>query len=143
MLAMILALAAAATAAPGCADAIRYDLDRAAFRTDGSNRPIPVARLEPFRARAAKAFREAADGLCAGKAIPAAKVARLKRVVIQNGAGATETQLYRAPEFGPDSLVFQWAFAEGPLSVPGRRDIERALVCEYHPEHEGCDEPGD
>jgi hypothetical protein len=142
---MILSLIAALAAAPapGCADAIRYDLDKSAFRTDGANRPIPAAALEPFRAKAAKAFRDAADALCAKRAIPAAKVALLKRVVIQNGAGATETQLYHAAEFGPHSLVFQWAFAEGPLSVPDRRDIERALVCEYHPEHKGCDEPGD
>jgi hypothetical protein len=139
----LLAALAGAAPAPGCADAIRFDLDRSAFKVDGANRPIAPASLEPFRAKAAKAFRDAADGLCARGAIPAAKVARLKRVVIQNGAGATETQLYRAAEFGAQSLVFQWAFAEGPLSVPGRRDIERALVCQYHPGAKGCDEPGD
>jgi hypothetical protein len=139
---LISALAAAAPA-PGCADTIRYDLDRRSFRTDGANRPIPAARLEPFRQRAAKAFRDAADGLCARKAIPSAKVAQIKRVVIQSAGGAMEPQLYEAREFGPHSLVFQWVFAEGPLSVPERRDIEDALVCRYHPEHKGCDEPGD
>jgi hypothetical protein len=139
---MLAALAAAAPA-PGCADAIRYDLDRASFRTDGANRPIPAARLEPFRQKAAKAFRDAADGLCARKAIPAAKVAQIKRVVIQDAGGAMEPQLYEAREFGPNSLVFQWVFAQGPLSVPSRRDIEDALVCRYHPNRKGCDEPGD
>jgi hypothetical protein len=144
MIATSLIAAALATApAPGCADAIRYDLDRSSFRTDGSNRPIPPARLEPFRQKAAKAFRDAADGLCARKAIPAAKVAQIQRVVIQSAGGATETQLYEAREFGPHSLVFQWVFAEGPLSVPDRRDIEGALVCRYHPDRKGCDEPGD
>ncbi|MEA3039673.1 MAG: hypothetical protein QOE79_2186 [Sphingomonadales bacterium] len=139
----LIAAALAAAPAPGCADAIRFDLDRSAFRTDGSNRPIPPARLEPFRQKAAKAFRDAADGLCARKAIPAAKVAQIQRVVIQSAGGATETQLYEAREFGPHSLVFQWVFAEGPLSVPDRRDIEDALVCRYHPDRKGCDEPGD
>jgi hypothetical protein len=139
----LIAAALAAAPARGCADAIRFDLDRSAFRTDGSNRPIPPARLEPFRQKAAKAFRDAADGLCARKAIPAAKVAQIQRVVIQSAGGATETQLYEAREFGPHSLVFQWVFAEGPLSVPDRRDIEDALVCRYHPDRKGCDEPGD
>jgi hypothetical protein len=145
MIATSLIAAALAVAAPasGCADAIRYDLDRASFRTDGSNQPIPPARLEPFRQKAAKAFRDTADGLCARKAIPAAKVAQIKRVVIQSAGGATETQLYEAREFGPHSLVFQWVFAEGPLSVPDRRDIEDALVCRYHPDRKGCDESGD
>jgi hypothetical protein len=145
MIAMVLVAAglAGAPAAAGCADAIRYDLDPKAFRTDGANRPIPTARLEPFRLRASRVFREAANGLCARKGIPAAKVAGLRRVVIQNGAGATETQLYEASEFGPRSLVFQWVFAEGPLSVPERSDVERALVCWAHPKHRGCDEPGD
>jgi hypothetical protein len=142
MIAMFLALAAAPAGA-GCADAIRYDLDRSAFRVDGANRPIPVARLEPFRRQAAERFREAADGLCARKAIPAAGVAKIKRVVIQNGAGATETQLYQAREYGGDSLVFQWVFAEGKLSVPKRSDVERALVCRFRPKTKGCDEPGD
>jgi hypothetical protein len=140
---LIAAALAAAGPAPGCADAIRYDLDRSSFRTDGANRPIPPARLEPFRQKAAKAFRDAADGLCARKAIAAAKVAQIRRVVIQSAAGATETQLYEAREFGPHNLVFQWVFAEGALVVPTRRDIEDALVCRYHPEHKGCDDPGD
>ncbi|MEA3032452.1 MAG: hypothetical protein QOH86_468 [Sphingomonadales bacterium] len=140
---LIAAALAAATPGASCADAIRYDLDRSAFRTDGANRPIPAARLEPFRQKAAKAFRDAADGLCARKAIPGAKVAQIRRVVIQSAAGATETQLYEAREFGPHSLVFQWVFAEGALDVPTRRDIEEALVCRYHPEHKGCDEPSD
>jgi hypothetical protein len=139
----LVAAALAAAPAPGCADAIRYDLDRSSFRTDGADRPIPPAQLEPFRLKAAKAFRDAADGLCARKAIPAAKVAQIRRVVIQSAGGATETQLYEAREFGPRSLVFQWVFAEGSLDVPTRRDIESALVCRYHPEHKGCDEPGD
>jgi hypothetical protein len=143
MIATSIIAAALAAVAPGCADAISYDLDRSSFRTDGSNRPIPPARLEPFRQKAAKAFRDAADGLCVRKAIPAAKVAQIKRVVIQSAGGATETQLYGARRFGPHSLVFQWVFAEGALDVPGRRDIEDALVCRYHPEHKGCDEPGD
>ncbi|MEA3034276.1 MAG: hypothetical protein QOH04_27 [Sphingomonadales bacterium] len=140
---LIAAALAAAAPGPGCADAISYDLDRSAFRDRRRQRPIPPARLEPFRQKAAKAFRDAADGLCARKAIPAAKVAQIKRVVIQSAAGATETQLYEAREFGPHSLVFQWVFAEGTLAVPKRRDIEDALVCRYHPEHKGCDEPGD
>ncbi|MEA3060824.1 MAG: hypothetical protein QOJ94_605 [Sphingomonadales bacterium] len=139
----LIAAGLAAAPASGCADAIRYALDRSAFRTDGSNRTIPPARLEPFRQKAAKSFRDAADGLCARKAIPAGKVAQIKRVVIQNAGGAMEPQFYEAREFGPHSLVFQWVFAEGPLSVPDRRDIEDALVCRYHPEHKGCDEPGD
>jgi hypothetical protein len=138
----LVALAAAATPA-GCADAIRFDLDPGWATTDFGRGRIPAARLEPFRRQAAKVFREAADGLCARKAIPARDVAALRRVVIQNGAGATETVLYVAPEFGPHSIVFQWTFAEGPLSVPPRRDVESALLCWAHPRRKGCDAPGD
>lgn len=141
---ILVGLAAAAPAA-GCADGIRYEIDRAAFKVYGNNQPIPPARLEPFRQRAAKLFREAADALCARKAIPAAGLARFRRVLIQNGAGASDPTFYEAREIGKDTLVFQWVFSEGEgrLEVPKRSDVESALVCRFHPKRKGCDLIGD
>jgi hypothetical protein len=139
-----LAAAPAPTSASGCADGIRYELDRSAFKTFGNNEPIPPVRLEPFRKRAANLFKDAANRLCARKAIPAAGVARIRRLLIQNGSGAMEPTLYSDPHFGRDTLVFQWVFSEGPtLEVPKRADVESALVCRFHPKHKDCDLPGD
>jgi hypothetical protein len=143
----LLLLVAAAPAprppSPGCADRIAYDLDSRSFASNGANRVFPAARLAAFRARAGRAFTAAADELCARKALPASKIEGLRRVVIQSASGAMETTLYRAREFGPASLVFQWAFAEADLAVPEKSDIQLGLRCWADPRRKECEDMGD
>jgi hypothetical protein len=127
----------------GCADRIAYDLDSKSFASNGANRTFPPARLAAFRARAGRAFTAAADELCARKVLPPGKVAALRRVVIQSASGAAETTLYRAREFGPGSLVFQYAFAEADLAVPAKSDIQLGLRCWADPRRKECEDMGD
>jgi hypothetical protein len=131
-------------AAPaGCADRIAFDLDPRSFASNGAGGTFPAARLAAFRTRAARAFTAAADELCARRALPAGKVAALRRVVIQSASGASETTLYRAREFGPASLVFQYAFVEADLAVPDKSDIQLGLRCWADPRRKECEDMGD
>jgi hypothetical protein len=143
---LVLLMAAAPPARPasaGCADRLSFDLDSKSFESNGANRLFPASRLAAFRAKAGRAFTAAADELCARKALPAGKIAALRRIVIQSASGATETTLYRAREFGPGSLVFQWAFAEADLAIPAKSDIQLGLRCWSDPRRKECEDVGD
>jgi hypothetical protein len=143
---LLLLVAAAPPTKPasaGCADGLSYDVDANSFASNGANRTFTASRLAAFRAQAARAFTAAADELCARKALPAGKIAALRRIVIQSASGAMETTLYRAREFGPASLVFQWAFAEADLAVPDKSDIQLGLRCWSDPRRKECEDMGD
>lgn len=78
-------------------------------------------------------FAAAARRLCAAGVLRPADLARFRRLVVQNGEGATEPLIYRAEGMGRDEFVFQYAFQDG--GPPGPAEFEQALRCWKR----GCD----
>ena len=82
-------------------------------------------------------FTAAARRLCAAGVLRPADLARFRRLVVQNGEGATEPLIYRDELMGPDIFVFQYAFQDGGPPAPA--EFERALRCWKRPQSRGCD----
>jgi hypothetical protein len=132
--------AAAPASAPACAVPERVELDVASF--EGSGVPaFPPQRLEAFRQSAAAAFRLAAQSACAAGEIEPARLAAVRRLLVQSASGATETAFYEDAEgAGAGTLVFQYVFAEDDLAVPEAADIRMGLICWTDPERAECAE---
>ncbi|HEV2865550.1 MAG TPA: hypothetical protein VGX37_03475 [Allosphingosinicella sp.] len=133
---------APAPAPPGCvAAALEVSLDPGSFARETQEPAFPPQRLEAFRTAAASAFRSAADAACAAGEVDPARLAPVRRLVVQSGSGATETTFYDdAESVGPGALVFQWVFLEEDLALPAAADIRAGLACWADPEREGCGE---
>jgi hypothetical protein len=138
--------AAAAPAAPaakpsGCSDKIQVALDRPSL-IDAGDKPFAAARLAAFEARAAAAFHRAANDDCKTAAVRKS-LAAIHEVIVQSGAGATESTFYHEEGRRPDDLVFQWAFNEADLGIPKQADIELGLRCWADGARAECADKGD
>jgi hypothetical protein len=133
---------APAPAATGCVPAaLEVSLDPGSFARESQEPAFPPQRLEAFRTAAGAAFRSAADAACAAGEVDPARLAPIRRLVVQSGSGATEATFYDdAESVGPGALVFQWVFLEEDLALPAARDIRAGLACWADPEREGCGE---
>ena len=132
--------AAAPARASACPTPQQVEIDGASFvRSD-----VPAfapQRLEAFRDSAAAAFRSAAEAACLAGELDRARLAGLRRLLIQSASGATETAFYEdAESAGAGTLVFQYVFAEEDLAVPDPADIRIALICWSDPERAQCAE---
>lgn len=127
-----LLLAAAPPASP-CAISVEAAADGSFVQAgyDGS-----LARLGPLADLAGRRFAAAARRLCAAGVLRPTDLARFRRLVVQNGEGATEPLIYRTPGMPPFTWVFQFAFQDG--GPPPVADFERALKCWKYPKKAGC-----
>jgi hypothetical protein len=98
------------------------------------------ARLSRLAALTRDRFAAAVRRLCAAGVLKPADVARFRRLVVQNGEGATEPLLYRNPATAPRAFIFQYAFQNG--GPPDLAAFEQALRCWKRPQNRGC-ESGD
>ena len=130
------AAAGAADAAPrrGCAFSVAATVDHESFRQAGHD--SKPARLSAVRVLTADRFAAAARRLCAAAVLRPADLARLRRIVVQNGEGATEPLLYQE-EASTRAIVFQYAFGNGGPPTPA--EFEQALRCWKRPGGPGCD----
>jgi hypothetical protein len=94
-------------------------------------------RLGPLVQLTRRRFADAARRLCEAGVLRPADLARFRRLVVQNGEGATEPLLYRDPAMGPGAFVFQYAFQDG--GPPDPAAFEQALRCWKRPRNRGCD----
>ncbi|HEX8224318.1 MAG TPA: hypothetical protein VF605_10935 [Allosphingosinicella sp.] len=126
-------LLAAAPPASACAISVEAAADGSFAQAGWDGRPqrlVPLARLTRQR------FEATARRLCGAGALRPADLARFRRLVVQNGEGATEPLLYRTPDMPAGSWVFQYAFQDG--GPPPAEEFERALRCWKNPKMAGC-----
>ena len=95
------------------------------------------ARLAPLVALTRDRFTAAAKRLCAAGILRAADLARFRRLIVQNGEGATEPLVYQEESMGRETFIFQYAFQDGGPPPPA--EFERALRCWKRPQSRGCD----
>ena len=127
---------ASAAPAVGCSANMEVVLDRGSFRSPGLTSP----RLEIFRNAAGRAFKAAAEELCASRKLSPRLLRQYRRLLIQSGSGATDAAIYSDPNgLGRDTLVFQWVFDEEDLALPNKSDIEEGLLCWADPRTKGCE----
>jgi hypothetical protein len=124
----------AAPPAGGCAISVEASADGSFAQAGYDSSP---ARLSRLAALTRDRFTAAARRLCASGVLRPADLARLRRMVVQNGEGATEPLIYREDSMRPDSFVFQYAFQDGGPPEPA--EFERALRCWKRPQSRGCD----
>jgi hypothetical protein len=98
--------------------------------------------LPAFRSRAEEAFRAAADRACREQPRVAAALKPIRKLVIQSGSGATEPVFYQE-DGSDDALIFQYAFVEAKLGMPGREAIAQGLRCWADPDRKECADMGD
>ncbi|HEX8239027.1 MAG TPA: hypothetical protein VF574_04720 [Allosphingosinicella sp.] len=127
----------AAPPAGGCAVSVTASTDGSFAQAGYDSSPARLARLA---ALTRDRFAAAARRLCASGVLRPADLARLRRMVVQNGEGATEPLIYRVATMGRDSFIFQYAFQDGGPPPPA--EFERALRCWKRPKGPGC-EAGD
>lgn len=127
--------AVAAPPAKACTISVVTSVDRESFARAG-HRSGP-ARLESLNALTRDRFTAAARRLCAARVLTPSDLARFRRLVVQNGEGATEPLIYREEGSGRDLLTFQYAFQNG--GPPGPAEFEQALRCWKRPQGPGCD----
>lgn len=132
--------AAPAPTPAACATPQQVELDAASF--ESSDVPaFPQERLEAFRRSAAAAFGAAVEAACAAGELDPARLASIRRLLIQSASGATETAFYEDEEsVGAGTLVFQFIFVEADLAVPDHADIREGLSCWANPERPVCAE---
>jgi hypothetical protein len=94
------------------------------------------ARLDRLAGLTRGRFAAAARRLCAAGLLRPADLARFRRLVVQNGEGATEPLLYRTPDMPAGTFVFQFAFQDGGPPPPA--EFERALRCWKRPGSPEC-----
>jgi hypothetical protein len=123
----------------GCAAKLAPELDRESIlRALGKDAP-PAAALDAFTARAGAAFKQAAANLCSKGSVAPGLLKGFTTIIIQNGAGATETAVYEDPHaFRSEDLIFQWTFAEAGLKLPEIADIEMGISCWNDPDQPVC-----
>jgi hypothetical protein len=125
-----------------CAGHLRYRIDRPSFASSPGGK-FSAARLDDLARRAAPAFAAAANEMCAKGSLAPDVLRRVTTIVIQTGSGATESAVYDDPETGPETLFFQYIFAESGLALPDKADIQAGLRCWHEPEREECEGRGD
>ena len=128
------ALPAAAEAGPQCRISVTASVDGSFAAAGHDSRP---ARLRPLAALTRDRFVTAARRLCASGALRPADLARFRRLVVQNGEGATDPLIYRDEAAAKGSYVFQYAFQDGGPPEPAA--FEQALRCWKRPNSPGCD----
>ena len=128
------ALPAAAKAAPACRISVTASADGSFARAGHDSRP---ARLRSLAAMTRDRFIAAAGRLCASGILRPADLTRFRKLVVQNGEGATEPLIYRDESAPEGSYVFQYAFQDGGPPPPAA--FEQALKCWKRPESPGCD----
>jgi hypothetical protein len=135
---LLLGAALPAGAAPPSSKACRISVDASA---DGSfalaGYDARPARLSPLAALTRDRFTAAARRLCAAGILRPADLLRFRKLVVQNGEGATEPLIYRDERMAPDSFIFQYAFQDGGPPPPA--EFEQALRCWKRPRSAGCD----
>ncbi len=135
---LLLGAAAPVSAAAPAAKACRISIEASA---DGSfaeaGHDARRARLSALAALTRDRFTAAARRLCTAGVLRRADLARLRKLVVQNGEGATEPLIYRDEALGPDIFIFQYAFQDGGPPAPA--EFERALRCWKRPRSRGCD----
>jgi hypothetical protein len=94
-------------------------------------------RLGPLAELTRRRFAAAARRLCASGVLRQADLVRFRRLIVQNGEGATEPLLYQDPGMGPGAFIFQYAFQDG--GPPDPAAFEQALRCWKRPRNRGCD----
>jgi hypothetical protein len=126
-------------AAPGKAAAARSCRIGASASADGSfaqaGYDSSPARLARLSALTSQRFFAEAMRLCAARVLTPADLGRFRRLIIQNGDGATEPLIYRTPDMPSGTYVFQFAFQDGDPPEP--RAFEQALRCWKRPQ--SCD----
>ena len=127
-----LLLLAAAPPSPPCAISVEAAADGSFAQAGYDARP---ARLEPLAALTRDRFAAAARRLCTGGVLRPTDLARFRKLIVQNGEGATEPLIYRTPEMAPGIYVFQYAFQDG--DPPDAAAFEQALRCWKRPK--SCD----
>lgn len=135
---MILAgllLAAAPPPAAACALSVEAAAD-GSFRQAGY--ALDAAHLARVASLTRQRFETAARRLCAAGLLRPADLARFRRLVVQNGEGATEPVIYRTGAMPPRAWVFQYAFQEG--GPPAVEAFEQALRCWKRPQSVDCEQ---
>ena len=133
MLVAGLLLLAAAPPAGGCTLSVGAAADDSFALAGYDSGPVRLARLA---ALTRDRFAAAARKLCAAGLLRPADLARFRQLVVQNGEGATEPLIYRAPHMARATWVFQFAFQEG--GPPEAAEFERALLCWKRPRSDSC-----
>jgi hypothetical protein len=128
-----LLLLAAAPPAGHCAITVSAAADRSFAQTGYDANP---RRLSDLAAATRERFVAAARRLCSAGALRPADLARFRKLIVQNGEGATEPVLYQDPSMAPDMFIFQYAFQNG--GPPPPKAFESALRCWKTPERAGC-----
>ena len=126
--------AAARAAAPACRISVTASADDSFAGAGYDSSP---ARLRALAALTRDRFAAAARRLCASGVLRPGDLERFRRLVVQNGEGATEPLIYRDRAAAPGSYVFQFAFQNG--GPPGPAGFEHALRCWKRPQSRGCD----
>lgn len=131
--------AAPAAAAPTCASpAPQVELDSGSFVRDDLP-AFGADRLERLRAGAGAAFAEAARAACEAGELDSARLAGVRRLLVQSASGADNVAFYEDAESQPPgTLVFQWVFAEAGLDLPDPADVRQGLACWTAPDRPEC-----
>jgi hypothetical protein len=127
-------LPAAAQARTGCRISVGASADGSFAQAGYDARP---ARLRPLAAATRDRFTAAARRLCGAGVLRQSDLARFRKLVVQNGEGATEALIYRDETMERGTFVFQFAFQNG--GPPTAVEFERALRCWKRPQAPGCD----
>jgi hypothetical protein len=133
LMAGLFLLAAAPQAAP-CAISVEAAAD-GSFAQAGYQ--VSSAHLARVAAATRRRFAAAAGRLCAAGVLRPGDLARFRRLVVQNGEGATEPLIYRTRGMPPRTWIFQYAFQDG--GPPPVAEFERALRCWKRPRADGCE----
>ncbi|HEX8467701.1 MAG TPA: hypothetical protein VF620_07845 [Allosphingosinicella sp.] len=128
------ALPAGALAAPACRISLEASADGSFAEAGYDSSP---ARLGPLVALTRDRFAAAARRLCAAGVLRPTDLERLRKLVVQNGEGATEPLVYRDEATPQGSYILQYAFQGG--GPPERAAFEQALRCWKRPQSPGCD----
>lgn len=122
----------ARAAAPACTPSLTAAADGSFAQAGWDSSP---ARLTRLAALTRQRFVVAARRLCIAGVLVPADLARLRRMIVQNGEGATEPLIYREERMAPGAFIFQFAFQDG--GPPDAAAFEQALRCWKRPE--SCD----
>jgi len=134
-------LAVAALAAPSparaaaCPFSARASAHSESFEAAGYD--SSPARLSRLAALTRDRFAAAARRLCEKGVLRPGDLRRYRRMVVQNGEGATEPVIYEDGLMGPGFFIFQFAFQNG--GPPEPKAFEQAIRCWKRPQSPGCD----
>lgn len=124
----------ARAARPACTPSVAAAADGSFAQAGWDASPARLARLA---AQTRERFAAAARRLCLAGLLAPADLARLRRMIVQNGEGATEPLIYREERMAPGTFIFQFAFQNG--GPPDPEAFEQALRCWKRPNSAGCE----